>query len=181
MADSVRTYPSRVCLALMIGALLAACAVPSPVSAPPPPPAPAPPTQTVPVETQPGRRRATVEEPQPLPAPVVREPTLGAASRALVSQAQTQVASKNYPVAASLDRARAAHRARQSAAVDRAGQGASGRRQLRAGGEHGPQGGFDSQSTRLARSPAPGASSRIRSARAARTSRRSRHKRAPTD
>jgi predicted Zn-dependent protease len=32
---------------------------------------------------------------------VVREPTLGAASRALVSQAQTQMATKNYPVAAS--------------------------------------------------------------------------------
>jgi predicted Zn-dependent protease len=42
-----------------------------------------------------------VEEPQqPLP-PVVREPTLGAASRALVSQAQTQMATKNYTVAAS--------------------------------------------------------------------------------
>ena len=46
-------------------------------------------------------RRSTVEEPQPLPAPVVREPTLGAASRALVSQAQTQMATKNYAVAAS--------------------------------------------------------------------------------
>jgi tetratricopeptide (TPR) repeat protein len=32
---------------------------------------------------------------------VIREPTLGAASRALVSQAQAQVASKNYAVAAS--------------------------------------------------------------------------------
>jgi uncharacterized protein HemY len=36
-----------------------------------------------------------------LPEPPA-EPTLGAASRALVSQAQTQVATKNYPVAASL-------------------------------------------------------------------------------
>ena len=42
-----------------------------------------------------------IEEPQPLPPPVVREPTLGAASRALVTQAQSQVASKNYAVAAS--------------------------------------------------------------------------------
>lgn len=41
-----------------------------------------------------------------MPAPVVREPTLGAASRALVSQAQTQLATKNYAVAASsLERA----------------------------------------------------------------------------
>ena len=37
---------------------------------------------------------------------MVREPTLGAASRALVSQAQTQLATKNYAVAASsLERA----------------------------------------------------------------------------
>lgn len=41
------------------------------------------------------------EQPQPVPAPVVREPILSAASRALVGQAQTQLASKNYPVAAS--------------------------------------------------------------------------------
>lgn len=48
----------------------------------------------------------TVDEPQPLPPPVVREPTLGAASRALVSQAQSQVASKNFAVAAaSIERA----------------------------------------------------------------------------
>jgi tetratricopeptide (TPR) repeat protein len=46
-----------------------------------------------------------VEEPTPLP-PVVREPTLGPAARALVGQAQSQVASKNYPVAAaSIERA----------------------------------------------------------------------------
>lgn len=42
-----------------------------------------------------------MEEPQPLPPPVVREPSLGAASRALISQAQIQMATKNYPVAAS--------------------------------------------------------------------------------
>ena len=42
-----------------------------------------------------------VEQPQPLPTPVVREPTLSAASRALVGQAQSQMASKNYAVAAS--------------------------------------------------------------------------------
>lgn len=42
-----------------------------------------------------------MEPQQPAPAPVVREPTLGAASRALVSQAQTQLATKNFAVAAS--------------------------------------------------------------------------------
>lgn len=42
-----------------------------------------------------------VEQPQPLPAPVMREPTLSAASRALVGQAQAQMASRNYAVAAS--------------------------------------------------------------------------------
>jgi Flp pilus assembly protein TadD len=47
-----------------------------------------------------------VETPQPLPAPVVHEPSLSPASRALVAQAQTQAASKNYPTAAaSIERA----------------------------------------------------------------------------
>jgi tetratricopeptide (TPR) repeat protein len=47
-----------------------------------------------------------VEQPQPLPAPAVREPALSAASRALVGQAQAQMASKNYAVAAaSIERA----------------------------------------------------------------------------
>ena len=96
-----------------------------------------------PSKRSPRRRRTPVEEPQPLPAPVVREPTLGAASRALVGQAQTQLASKNYRGRRLVDRTRVAHRARQSAAVDRAGQSASGRRQLRAGGKHGPQGAVD--------------------------------------
>ena len=84
-------------LLLAASALLAACAVPSPYAKPPPPP---PPSETPPAETQPGEPPSTVEQPQPLP-PAVREPTLGAASRALVSQAQTQMATKNYPVAAS--------------------------------------------------------------------------------
>ena len=76
--------------------MLAACAAPSPYERPAPPP----PSETPPAETQPGEPPSTVEPPQPLP-PVVREPTLGAASRALVTQAQTQMATKNYPVAAS--------------------------------------------------------------------------------
>jgi predicted Zn-dependent protease len=54
------------------------------------------------LQTQPGSPPSTVEPPQPLPEPTTREPTLSAASRALVSQAQTQVATRNYPVAASL-------------------------------------------------------------------------------
>jgi tetratricopeptide (TPR) repeat protein len=84
---------------LAASALLAACAVPSPYEKPAPPSEQQP--QTPPAETRPGEPPSTVEEPQPLPAPVVREPTLGAASRALVGQAQTQVATKNYAVAAS--------------------------------------------------------------------------------
>lgn len=80
-------------------ALLAACAVPSPYQKPGPPEQTPP--ETPPTETRPGEPPSTVEPPQPPPAPVVREPTLGAASRALVSQAQTQMATKNYVVAAS--------------------------------------------------------------------------------
>lgn len=91
----------------MLSALvtLGACAVPSPYS-PPPAPAPAPaPGGTPQVETQPAPLPPPIEESQPLP-PVIREPTLGAASRALVSQAQTQAAAKNYAVAAaSVERA----------------------------------------------------------------------------
>jgi predicted Zn-dependent protease len=89
---------------LVTSAALAACAVPSPYQQPAPPSQPPP--ETPPAETRPGEAPNTVEEPQPSPAPVVREPTLGAASRALVGQAQTQLATKNYAVAASsLERA----------------------------------------------------------------------------
>ena len=84
---------------LLASALLGACAVPSPYQKPTPPPEQ--PSGTPPAETRPGEPPSTTEEPQPLPAPVAREPTLGAASRALVSQAQTQVATKNYAIAAS--------------------------------------------------------------------------------
>ena len=84
---------------LLASALLGACAAPSPYQKPAPPPEQ--PAETPPAETRPGEPPSTVEEPQPAPAPVVREPTLGAASRALVGQAQTQIATKNYAVAAS--------------------------------------------------------------------------------
>lgn len=81
---------------------LSACTTPAPYT-PPPRPTPVPPSQEQPpVETQPAPQpEAPVEQPQPLPPPVVREPALSAASRALVGQAQAQMASKNYAVAAS--------------------------------------------------------------------------------
>jgi Tfp pilus assembly protein PilF len=93
-----RSLRQRRFVLLAASALLTACAVPSPYQKPAPPPGQ---PETPPAETRPGEPPNTVEEPQPLPAPVVREPTLGAASRALVSQAQTQIATKNYAVAAS--------------------------------------------------------------------------------
>src|SRR5690606_41436302 len=71
---------------------------------PPTQPAPSAPPGTV--ETQPGSPPPTVEPPQPLPPPAPREPVRSAASRALVDQAQAQLASKNYAVAAgSIERA----------------------------------------------------------------------------
>ena len=84
---------------LLVSAALTACAVPSPYQKPAPPPEQAPETPPS-TETQPGQS-PSVPEPLPPSAPVVREPTLGAASRALVGQAQTQMATKNYAVAAS--------------------------------------------------------------------------------
>ena len=84
---------------LLASAALTACAVPSPYERPAPPPEQQPPE--TPPETRPGESPSTTPEPTAPPAPVVREPTLGAASRALVSQAQTQMATKNYIVAAS--------------------------------------------------------------------------------
>lgn len=92
---------NRVAIAGALALMLGACAVPKPYQPTTPstsvPPAQVPPT----VETQPAPAPPTIEEPQPLPGPVVREPVLGPASRALVGQAQTQLASKNYAVAAS--------------------------------------------------------------------------------
>lgn len=101
---SIAAWPITAWLAAA-GLLVAGCTVPSPYRAPGPPPATSPPESET-VQTQPGEPPSTVEEPQPLPAPVVREPTLGAASRALVNQAQAQVNTRNYPVAvASIERA----------------------------------------------------------------------------
>jgi tetratricopeptide (TPR) repeat protein len=81
---------------------LAACTTPPPYTpAPRPTPVP-PPQEQTPAETQPvPQPEPPAEQPQPLPPPVVREPALSPASRALVGQAQAQMASKNYAVAAS--------------------------------------------------------------------------------
>jgi tetratricopeptide (TPR) repeat protein len=85
---------------LAIAATLAGCTVPQPYEPPRPAPQPAPTPGGTPVETQPVPPPPPVEEPVPLPPPVVREPTLGAASRALVTQAQQQAAAQNYAMAA---------------------------------------------------------------------------------
>lgn len=87
---------------VLIAIALGACAVPQPYRPPGPGQTPTVPTPAPAptIETQPAPPPPTIEEPQPLPAPV-REPMLGAASRALVSQAQIQLASKNFAVAAS--------------------------------------------------------------------------------
>ena len=83
----------------------AACTVPQPYERPEPT-SPVPSEQEPTVETQPGSPPSTVEPPQPLPAPASREPVLSPASRALVTQAQKQVAAKDYSVAAgSIERA----------------------------------------------------------------------------
>ena len=87
--------------ALVAVLALAACAVPQPYRAPTTP-APVPPSPTEPpVETRPAQPPEQPTEQPPPPAPVVREPVLSAASKALVNQAQIQLQSKNYPVAAS--------------------------------------------------------------------------------
>ena len=82
--------------------VVSACTVPPPYNpAPRPTPVP-PPQEQTPPETQPAPQpEPPAEQPQPLPPPVVREPVLSPASRALVGQAQAQMASKNYAVAAS--------------------------------------------------------------------------------
>ena len=86
---------------VVVSVLLSACSVPQPYEHPSPTPG-VPPTQPGPTtQTQPAPPPPPVEEPQPLPGPVVREPVLSPASRALVSQASTQLASKNFAVAAS--------------------------------------------------------------------------------
>ena len=85
------------CVAVIAAAALSACTTPQPYKSPLPPEpvqrTPAPPAQTQPVPPPP-------QVPE-TPAPIVREPVLSPASRALVGQAQAQLASKNFAVAAS--------------------------------------------------------------------------------
>lgn len=91
----------RLSALVLAATVLSACAMPQPVTSPGQTPSVPVPPSTPPVQTQPAPPPPQVEEPEPLPPPVVREPALGPASRALVSQAQAQLASKNFAVAAS--------------------------------------------------------------------------------
>jgi tetratricopeptide (TPR) repeat protein len=87
---------------ILIALLASACTLPEPYRAPT---QPTPGPGSGPVVTQPATTPESIPEAQPVPEPP-REPTLSAPSRALVAQAQTQSAAKNFPVAAaSLERA----------------------------------------------------------------------------
>jgi predicted Zn-dependent protease len=91
---------------MVIALTLGACAVPQPYRVPTQPPAPQSPSGGTPATTQPAPTPEAIPEPEPTPAPVIKEPSLTSASRALVTQAQSQVAAKNFPVAAaSIERA----------------------------------------------------------------------------
>ncbi len=92
---------NKLCAVFLISLLASACAVPPPYQPSTPPPTVPPGQPTPPTQTQPVPPPPPVEQPQPLPPPVVKEPVLSPASRALVGQATTQLASKNYAVAAS--------------------------------------------------------------------------------
>lgn len=100
--NAQRSMPSamtRSSMLAMFAAALCACTATPPYSPPPPPQTvPPAPAQRTPAETQPIMPPPPVEE---APAPIVREPVLSPASRALVAQAQSQLASKNFAVAAS--------------------------------------------------------------------------------
>jgi hypothetical protein len=87
----------------IVAALLAlgACAVPSPYRVPAQTPTPTSPSGSAPATTTPAPTPEGIPETATPPPPVVREPTLSPASRALVAQAQSQAAAKNFPVAAS--------------------------------------------------------------------------------
>ena len=101
---SVRRLPlAAVALSLTLGA----CAVPQPYRVPAPQPSPPEsPSGGTPATTTPAPTPEAIPQPAPAPAPVVKEPTLSSASRALVAQAQSQLAAKNFPVAAaSIERA----------------------------------------------------------------------------
>lgn len=77
---------------------IAGCVAQPPQRTPPTGPS-SPPEQ--PGSTIPSPLPEKVPEPVPVPVPVLPEPVLSAASSALVRQAQAQLKSKNYPLAAS--------------------------------------------------------------------------------
>lgn len=90
--------------ALVAVLALSACVVQPPQRTPSPSgpsSPPEPPVQTHPVPPPEVPGEPPEPEPVPEPVPVIREPVLGAASRSLVGQAQVQLQSKNYAVAAS--------------------------------------------------------------------------------
>lgn len=92
-----RWYRGIPVLVAMLG--LAACVVQPPQRTPSPTDPSSPTEPSVP--TRPSPPPDEPSEPAPVPAPVIPEPVLGAASRALVSQAQTHLQAKNYALAAS--------------------------------------------------------------------------------
>ena len=93
----------RSTLLLLAAVAITGCTVPAPYRTPSPAPTPAPapaPESRPPTQTEPVPEQPPIQESEPLP-PVVREPVLSPASRALVGQAQSQLSSKNFAVAAS--------------------------------------------------------------------------------
>jgi hypothetical protein len=95
----IMTKWHRALPAFVAAIVVSACVVQPPQRTPPPgsSPPPEPPVETrpIPPPEQPS------EPPEPVPAPVIREPVLSAASRALVGQAQAQLKARNFVVAAS--------------------------------------------------------------------------------
>ena len=96
-----------VATAVILALLAAGCSAPNPYEIPPRPenvPPGAPPE--IPTEPESEPEVPPEAEPAPPPAPRTREYQLSAATRSLVTQAQSQAASGNFPVAAaSIERA----------------------------------------------------------------------------
>lgn len=93
----------RTLAAITAMAMLAACSLPNPYVRPPPPSAPPPSGEPPQVPTQPAPESVPEMPPAPEPAPPereVREYKLNSASRALVTQAQTQAANGDVTTAA---------------------------------------------------------------------------------
>jgi hypothetical protein len=95
----ITNFRRGVC-ALVALLAVSACVVQPPQRAPSPPGTPSPPAEP-PVQTRPIPPVEPSEAPAPPPATVIREPILGAASQSLVAQAQGQLRTRNYAVAAS--------------------------------------------------------------------------------